>query len=76
MSYSNSSLNTFASCMAKYQHHYIAHTENRYDKPASRSVLWLDCLYKAGLLRDDVADGVVTAGDYYRRNTVRYYTMT
>lgn len=67
MSYSNSSLNTFASCMAKYQHHYILHTPKTgmISPHLTFGSMAHDCLYKAGLLRDDVADGVVTAGDYY-----------
>lgn len=66
MSHSNSSLNCFASCMAKYEHSYILHT-----KPCRPPSLHLafgamahDCLYKAGKLRDEYEDGVVQQGDY------------
>lgn len=66
MSHSNSSLNCFANCMAKYEHNYILHTEPC--KPISHhltfGIMAHDCLYKAGKLRDDNDDGVIQAGDY------------
>lgn len=60
MSHSNSSLNTFANCMAKYEHNYILHTPPC--RPASPHLTFgtmaHDVLYKAGILRDETADGV------------------
>ena len=67
MSHSNSSLNTFAGCMAKYKHIYIDHTVP--DRPPSPHLTFgtmaHDVLHKAGLLRDEVADGVVDTQKYY-----------
>lgn len=66
MSHSNSSLNCFANCMAKYEHVHILHTEPC--KPISPhltfGVMAHDVLHKAGLLRDEVADGVVDKEQY------------
>lgn len=66
MSHSNSSLNCFANCMAKYEHSYILHTPPC--KPPSPHLTFgsmaHDVLYKAGTLRDAAADGVVKQGDY------------
>lgn len=66
MSHSNSSLNCFASCMAKYEHSYILHTPPC--KPASPhlafGVMAHEVLYKAGKLRDEVEDGVIEKGEY------------
>ena len=66
MSYSNSSLNSFASCMARYEHNYILHTPPC--KPISPhltfGIMAHDCLYKAGKLRDEAADGLLVPGDY------------
>ena len=60
MSHSNSSLNCFANCMAKYNHSYILHTPPC--KPVSPhltfGVMAHDVLYKAGKLRDEYEDGV------------------
>lgn len=67
MAHSNSSLNCFANCMAKYEHNYILHTEPC--KPFSPHLIFgtmaHEVLYNAGRLRDDSADGVVMKGDYY-----------
>lgn len=67
MSHSNSSLNTFASCMAKYKHSYIDHTPPC--KPPSPhldfGVIAHDVLHKAGNLRDDCGDGLVSNDEYY-----------
>lgn len=67
MSHSNSSLNCFAACMAKYNHSYILHTPPC--KPPSPHLTFgtmaHDVLYKAGMLRDEVADGVVDNDKYY-----------
>lgn len=67
MSHSNSSLNCFTDCMAKYNHRYILHTPPC--KPPSEHLAFgtmaHEVLYKAGRLRDDTADGVVTKDDYY-----------
>ena len=50
MAHSNSSLNSFANCMAKYEHNYILHTPPC--KPISPhltfGIMAHDCLYKAG----------------------------
>ena len=66
MSHSNSSLNCFASCMAKYNHCYVLHSPTC--KPVSPhltfGVMAHDVLYKAGRLRDDANDGVVNAEEY------------
>lgn len=67
MSHSNSSLNCFSDCMAKYNHRYILHTPPC--KPPSLHLIFgtmaHEVLCKAGTLRDDTADGVVNKGDYY-----------
>lgn len=67
MSHSNSSLNTFAHCMAKYEHSYILHSPTC--KPPSPhlafGVMAHDVLYKAGKLRDEVNDGVVDTEKFY-----------
>ena len=66
MSHSNSSLNCFASCMARYEHSYILHTPPC--KPVSPhltfGVMAHEVLEKAGRLRDDSGDGVVSVGEY------------
>lgn len=68
MSHSNSSLNTFANCMAKYEHVYIKHTPP--NKPASPHLIFgtmaHEVLHKAGLLRDEAEDGVVDKEAYYQ----------
>lgn len=60
MAHSNSSLNCFTECMAKYEHRYVLHTP-----PCKGPSLHLtfgtmahDVLYKAGRLRDENCDGV------------------
>ena len=69
MSHSNSSLNTFASCMAKYEHAYILKTPPC--KPISPHLTFgsmaHDVLYKAGIQRDELRDGVRAKTEY---NTV------
>lgn len=67
MSHSNSSLNCFANCMAKYEQNYVLH--NQPSKVSPHFVFGTmahDVLYKAGKLRDDAADGVVNKDDYYQ----------
>ena len=68
MGHSNSSLNTFAGCMAKYEHIYINHIAP--DRPPSVHLTFgtmaHDVLHKAGLLRDEVDDGVVDNESYYK----------
>lgn len=68
MSHSNSSLNCFANCMAKYEHNYILHTPPC--KPTSPhltfGIMAHDCLYRAGKLRDEYEEGVLQEGDYQR----------
>lgn len=68
MSHSNSSLNCFASCMARYEHSYVLHTPPC--KPPSPhltfGVMAHDVLYKAGKLRDDARDEMCEVGDYYQ----------
>lgn len=60
MSHSNSSLNCFANCMAKYNHSYILKTLP--DKPPSIHLIFgtmaHDVLYKFGTLRDQKRDGI------------------
>lgn len=67
MSHSNSSLNCFATCMAKYEHQYILHTPTC--RPVSPhltfGIMAHDTLHKAGILRDAAADRVVSKEDYY-----------
>lgn len=62
MSHSNSSLNTFATCMAKYEHNYIKHTPpctppNLHFKFGTMAH---DVLHQAGILRDEISDGINT----------------
>lgn len=68
MSHSNSSLNSFANCMARYEHNYILHTPPC--KPISPhltfGIMAHDCLYRAGKLRDEYEDGVLEVGEYQR----------
>lgn len=66
MGHSNSSLNCFASCMAKYEHNYIKHTKPcRPPSPhLTFGVMAHDVMYKAGMLRDEVKDGVVDKEQY------------
>lgn len=67
MAHSNSSLNCFANCMAKYEHSYILRTKPC--KPPSPhltfGVMAHEVLYKAGILRDEQRDGVST--DEYKQ---------
>lgn len=66
MSHSNSSLNCFAECQAKYNHSYILHTKP--DKPPSEHLVFgsmaHDVLHKAGDLRDASETGIVQIGEY------------
>lgn len=67
MSHSNSSLNCFANCMAKYEHSYVLHTPPC--KPLSPHLpfgtMAHEVLEKAGRLRDETQDGVVDKAAYY-----------
>lgn len=67
MSHSNSSLNCFANCMAKYEHSYVLHTPPC--KPLSPHLpfgtMAHEVLEKAGRLRDETEDGVVDKDAYY-----------
>lgn len=66
MAYSNSSLNCFAECMAKYEHRYVLKTEPK-GPPSPHLVFGSmahEVLAKAGQLRDEATDGVVDIGDY------------
>lgn len=67
MGYSNSSLNCFASCMAKYEHNYILHTPPcRPQSPhLAFGTMAHECLHKAGTLRDNAEDGVILPGEYH-----------
>lgn len=60
MSHSNSSLNCFATCMAKYKHSYILHTPPCI--PPSPHLTFgtmaHEVLYKAGVMRDEYKDGL------------------
>lgn len=66
MAHSNSSLNCFSACMAKYEHCYIKHTPPC--KPPSPHLTFgtmaHEVLYKAGCLRDEQRDGV-SDDEYY-----------
>ena len=67
MSHSNSSLNCFASCMAKYEHNYILKTPPEKVSPhLTFGTMAHDVLYKAGKLRDETNDGVVDKEAYYQ----------
>lgn len=68
MSHSNSSLNCFTACMAKYEHNYILHSPRcTPESPHLKfGTMAHDVLYKAGKLRDEVMDGVVDKNDYYQ----------
>ena len=64
MSHSNSSLNCFASCMAKYEQRYILHNEPTKISPhLTFGTMAHDVLYKAGVLRDETRDDVAST-DY------------
>lgn len=67
MSHSNSSLNTFANCMKKYEHQYLLHTAPC--KPPSPHLIFgvmaHEVMHKAGLLRDETEDEVVDTEAYY-----------
>ena len=67
MSHSNSSLNCFAYCMAKYEHNYVLNTPPC--KPLSPhlpfGIMAHEVLEKAGRLRDENEDGVVDKDAYY-----------
>lgn len=60
MANSNSSLNCFANCMAKYEHNYILHTPPC--KPVSPHLTFgsmaHEVIYNAGILRDTISDGI------------------
>lgn len=59
MSHSNSSLNCFASCMSKYKQRYILHNEPKKISPhLTFGAMAHEVLYKAGVLRDEMRDGV------------------
>lgn len=65
MGHSNSSLNCFASCMAKYKYSFIDNIPPETTSPHLQfGVMAHDTLYKAGKLRDDNADKVVEIGEY------------
>ena len=66
MSHSNSSLNCFANCMAKYEHNYILHTKpDKISPHLTFGTMAHEVLYKAGKLRDETNDGVVDKNTYY-----------
>lgn len=66
MAHSNSSLSLFTDCAAKYKHAKILHSKPC--KPPSPHLTFgtmaHDVLYKAGVLRDEAADGVVNTEEY------------
>lgn len=66
MSHSNSSLNCFASCMAKYEQNYILHAKPcKPESPHLRfGVMAHDVLYKAGQLRDQYDQRIIEPGEY------------
>lgn len=67
MAHSNSSLNLFTDCMAKFEHAKILHSPPC--KPPSPHLIFgtmaHDVLYKAGCLRDESLDKVVNPEQYY-----------
>lgn len=67
MSHSNSSLNCFAACMAKYKHAYVLHSPKDYpDSPhLTFGTMAHEVLEKAGRLRDEISDGVFDKEQYY-----------
>lgn len=78
MAHSNSSLNCFANCMAKYEHNYIKHTKPcRPPSPHLKfGTMAHEVLYKAGCLRDEIRDGV--ADEQYHQiipSEVLYYDL-
>ena len=58
MSHSNSSLNSFANCMAKYKLGYIDHICEKDSPHLIFGSMAHEVLYKAGKLRDEYKDGV------------------
>ena len=66
MSHSNSSLNTFADCQAKYEHRYVLRTPivGPISPHLTFGSMAHEVLHKAGLLRDAYKDGVLVRGDY------------
>lgn len=67
MSHSNSSLNCFASCMARYKLAYIDRVQpDKISPHLTFGTMAHEVMYKAGKLRDDTADGVVSEDDYYK----------
>lgn len=65
MSHSNSSLNCFASCMAKYEQRYILHNEPKKVSPhLTFGSMAHEVLYAAGTIRDAYRDGVIDGKDY------------
>lgn len=67
MSHSNSSLNCFQYCMAKYKHNYILRSprDGVISPHLTFGSMAHDVLYKAGQLRDDYNDNLVENGEYY-----------
>lgn len=67
MAHSNSSLNCFANCMAKYEHMYIKHTPIKGpESPHLKfGTMAHEVLYKAGCMRDEVRDGVFDNDEYH-----------
>lgn len=64
--HSNSSLNCFANCQMRYKLAYIDKIPPESQSPhLGFGIMAHDTLYKAGRLRDDVADRVVNDDDYY-----------
>ena len=66
MAHSNSSLNCFTNCMAKYKYSYIDHLPP--DVPPSLHLTFgamaHEVLEKAGRLRDEARDGVINTSEY------------
>ena len=72
MSHSNSSLNTFASCMAKYEHNYILHSPKCL--PESPHLLFgamaHEVLEKAGNLRDEAVGQYEITNNQYIAHSI------
>lgn len=60
MSHSNSSLNSFANCMARYKFSYIDNIHKDDSPHLTFGSMAHEVLYKAGKLRDEYNDGVST----------------
>lgn len=64
--HSNSSLNCYANCQMRYKLSYIDGIKpDKISPHLTFGIMAHDVMYKAGKLRDDHADGLVSESDYY-----------